>query len=271
MDHIFIIVTILRNRIFLNKSTFVSYIDFSRGFDSINRNLLLYRLSNIGITGKMYSALSSLYRHPQTRIVLNNIPTDYFSVPLGVKQGSPESPTIFAIFIDTLAQELNNSGKGITLEHVLGQNDDENRSQTMVTCLFYCDDIALLAENEEDLEFLLNILHSWCLKYRMSDNMLKTNIQHVRPKRVKESTYTFYLGGKLVEYCSSYKYLGVTIDEHMSFQTIANRKAEPAGRALGSVIAKHIKSGGLPLDVFQLLWESCVLSVALYGSEIWGF
>ena len=46
---------------------------------------------------------------------------------------------------------------------------------------------------------------------------------------------------------------------------------DPDSRALGSVIAKHIKNKGFPLKIYKLLWESCVLSIGLYGAEVWGF
>ena len=37
----------------LGKETFLCFIDFQKAFDSVNRNLLLYKLSSIGIRGCM--------------------------------------------------------------------------------------------------------------------------------------------------------------------------------------------------------------------------
>ena len=36
------------------------------------------------------------------------------------------------------------------------------------------------------------------------------------------------------------------------------------------MISKLIKNKGLPCNIYKILWESCVLSVAHYGAEVWG-
>ena len=71
IDHIFTLMTILRNRKSMNKSTFICYIDFRRAFDSVDRQLLLFSLSKIGIVGQMYFTLKALYNDPKSRIVMD--------------------------------------------------------------------------------------------------------------------------------------------------------------------------------------------------------
>ena len=60
IDHIFSLVTILRNRKAQGKATFICFIDYKKAFDSVDRNLLLFKLSKIGIVGKVYNAIRSL-------------------------------------------------------------------------------------------------------------------------------------------------------------------------------------------------------------------
>ena len=141
----------------------------------------------------------------------------------------------------------------------------------IVSTFIYADDIVILAESEDDLQSLIDIVNQWCSKWRLSVNLLKTNIMHVRNRRKAISNYNFILGGNQIKYCSKYKYLGVTIFEHLIFEQTANELHDPASRALCSVVSKLIKNKGLPLKVYKILWESCVISVAQYGSEVWGF
>ena len=59
----------------------------------------------------MYKAISSLYSNPKSRVLLNDYETDYFDCPIGVKQGDCLSPTLFAIFINDLANEIKDIGR----------------------------------------------------------------------------------------------------------------------------------------------------------------
>ena len=83
-DHLYVLVTILRNRKEMGKDTFMTFIDFKKAFDMLDRNMLLYKLTAIGIRGRMYSAISSLYSNPQSRVVLYDHETEYFKCPMGV-------------------------------------------------------------------------------------------------------------------------------------------------------------------------------------------
>ena len=116
IDHIFSLCTILRNRKAMGLDTFLAYIDYKKAFDSVDRNLLLFKLSKIGVVGKFYCAISSLYQNPKSKVVLNEFETDYFDCPIGVKQGDCLSPTLFAIFINDLAEEIKSSGVGLDLD-----------------------------------------------------------------------------------------------------------------------------------------------------------
>ena len=139
--------TVLRNRKLSGQETFLCYIDYKKAFDSVERHLLLFKLSQVGITGNMYRAISSLYSNPRSRVILNEHETRYFDCPVGVKQGDCLSPTLFAIFINDLASEIKNSNIGLILNETL-----------TINILLYADDIVLLAKNEEDLQDLLFIV-----------------------------------------------------------------------------------------------------------------
>ena len=61
-DHLFSLKSIVETRKLLNRSTFVAYIDFSKAYDSINRQKLWYKLENLGINGnsKILKAIKSM-------------------------------------------------------------------------------------------------------------------------------------------------------------------------------------------------------------------
>ena len=138
-----------------------------------------------------------MYSNPRSRVILQEYPTDYFDCPIGVKQGCCLSPTLFSIFLNSLAEEIKNSGVGIDLGNILGENlktfenFGENFDKLFLNILLYADDIVLLTTNENDLQFLLNIVEQWCLKWRLEVNLTKTNILHVRSSRKSQSKFCF--------------------------------------------------------------------------------
>ena len=76
IDHIYILCTVLRNRKATGKGNFLCFVDFKKAFDMVDRNLLLYKLSNIGIEGNMYKAIASMSCNPKSRVILQEHSTD---------------------------------------------------------------------------------------------------------------------------------------------------------------------------------------------------
>ena len=269
IDHVLVLCTILRNRKSMGLHTFLTFIDFQKAFDSVDRDLLLFKLSKIGIFGRFYGAISAMYSNPRSRIILNDHETEYFECPIGVKQGDCISATLFATFINDLAKEIKQTGVGLRLN--TNMEDPNLESNMLVNILMYADDIVLLTENEPDMQFLLSIVECWCSKWRLEVNLTKTNVMHVRGPGKSKSMFMFIFNRRPVDYCNSYRYLGVTLNEFLDYNFTSENQAEPAGRALGAIITKTIKNGGLPYNVYTMLFESCCTSVSDYGSEIWGF
>ena len=277
IDHIFSLVTILRNRKSENKQTFLCFVDFRRAFDSVNHVLLFNTISSkFGIVGKMYNSLLSLYRDPQTRIILTSAnscdETDYFQCPLGVKQGDILSPTMFSMFVHSLTDELEQSGLGVRLDLPPSPwSDSQSSSTLLLNHLIYADDLVCIAENSTDLQSLINIVNLWCCKHRLEANLLKTEVMHVRPPLVQRSKFNFKFGQRKINFCQSYKYLGLTINQFLDFGKMSNSFSDPADRALSAVIGKMIKNKGFPYNVFEMLYNCCVTTITDYAHEVIGF
>ena len=96
-------------------------------------------------------------------------------------------------------------------------------------------------------------------------------------KQVQKTTFEFKFENGIVESCESYKYLGVTLNEHLDFDKTTEVLCESAGRSLGGIITKMIKNGGprflastsiallkkYTLELLELLLESTKLLLFL--------
>ena len=258
IDHIYSLFTIVNAKIKEGGSIFCCFIDFQKAFDCINRDLLSFKLLKSGIDGKFYNALKALYRTPVACVQVNQYRTGWFPTPAGVKQGDVLSPTLFAIYINDLVLEIKEAAIGARL------------ADLTVGSLLYADDIVLLAESENDLQSLLNIVCSWCGRWRLRINKDKTQVVHFR-KRVLRSEFVFCFGSTPLSYTEHYKYLGLTLDDHLTFEEGVKALSDSAGRALGAVLNKVKLCRDLGYKTYTQLYNSCVCPVLDYGAGVWGY
>ena len=126
--------------------------DYSAAFDLVDRDLLLFALLNAGVDRHMIKVIREMYKNTSGAVRVNNSITQWFMTRAGVRQGQKDSPTAFAVFINSLAVELKQLNIGITIGH------------SKVSILLFADDIISIAEKENELQTLLDKLHAWCRK-----------------------------------------------------------------------------------------------------------
>ncbi len=257
MEHLYSLTSLIRNRKNMKKSTYSCFIDMKKAFDSVNHDCLFNRLLHSGICDKLYWSIKSLYSSPISAV--NDHLTDWFSIKSGVRQGDNLSTTLFALFINDLAVKLKESGCG-------AEFDTEKLS-----CLLYADDIVILADTEQELQTLLDIVYDWTRKWRLLINYGKTKVVHFRPLSFPRSDVVFKCGPTQLEYIDSYRYLGCELNQFLDFSHTAKVLAEASGRAIGSIVNKHKNSGGFHYNVYKKLYDTCVQPIMDYCGAVWGF
>ena len=96
----------------------------------------------------------------------------------------------------------------------------------------------LLSETEEGLQAMLECVNTWCCQWMVRVNVTKSKIMHFRGRTKKCSNFVFRLGDEHLSYVNEYKYLGITLDEHMTLNIAADQLAAAGSHALGQVIGK---------------------------------
>ena len=203
----------------------------------------------------MYKIIKQMYTNTKSCLKLNNLFTDWFDVNCGVRQGDNLSPTLFSFLINDLATHIKNLNKGIKV------------GADKVSILLYADDMVLLADNERNLQYMLNSMKEWTKKWRLKVNVNKSQIMHFRAKRKPCTSFNFVFGDERLEKVTSYKYLGIYLD----YIKCSHILAESAGRALGGIITTFTSLRDCGYRTYTKLFETGVLSILTYGAEIWGY
>jgi len=188
----------------------------------------------------------------------DNITTEWFDVNRGLRQGCLLSPLLFNLFINDLITSINELAVGVDVD---GQ---------CISIFAYADDVVLLADNENDLNLLLECLSTWCVNNKMNVNPKKSKVVHFRCYSVDRTDCTFKCGNVNMEIVRSYTYLGLLLTERLDYVRMGTVAANSASRALGLLISKYKVLGGMQYNTFTKLYDAMVWSILDYGAVIWG-
>ena len=173
--------------------------------------------------------------------------TKFFEMNIGVRQGDSLSPLLFNIFINDLANDLEqNTAAAAKLGNL------------HIGFLFYADDLIQLSQSTDGLQDLIDRLNAYCKKMFLQINKNKTN------------GLNFHVDDDILEIVKGYKYLGVLITKSGSFSQ-AIRQLSSKGLKSCFAFKKYLSTTGyVPTEVWLSCFDAMVKPILLYGSEVWG-
>eukprot|EP00808_Paulinella_micropora_P009796 g75098.t1 len=183
----------LVHRRLAKRSTDLFFVDFRKAFDTVWQDGLWERLWQSGIRGQAWHIIRDAYRGIHMRVLLDGCLTQPVPMSQGVRQGDPLSPVLFLIFIDALAEMLAEQCKGLAYS---SEGPDTRRQ---LRSLLYVDDVVMLAESPEELNAMLEVVHSFCDTWRIEINLAKSQVMEVHPRGVCRNTGSYYYGSKAVQ------------------------------------------------------------------------
>ena len=227
-------------------------LDITKAFDSVPHPPLLNRLQALQAPPYLVDFLGSFLLNRSATLLIDNV-SQCVTVPRGVPQGSSLSPTLFAIYINSLADQI----------------------QAPTQLLMYADDCLLFQEigrHPSDALPLQNALHKvaqWGTHWDLSFNAAKTQLCRFSRLR-KTHPIALQQGSSIIEEKPMLKYLGLDIDAAWTFIGHLKSKKIICQRRLAQIRRlSHSLWGSSPL-VTKRLVDSCVLPACLYGSSVFG-
>lgn len=194
----------------LDEKFFVSciFVDFRKAFDSVEHNLMIKKLQNIGINGKDLQLFESFLKNRYQFVKINNEQSNLELVRFGVPQGSLTGPLLFNIYSNDVFQIKLNG-------HLIMYADDQviiNKAKT-------------IDELFQKMNSDLTNINSWTLKNHLQINPAKTNyiIFEMKNKSLDECSYHHLkLNNSIIQRTLNSKYLGLVVDSKLSFNNHVN-------------------------------------------------
>ena len=256
-DHIFVLNTILWKAKALNEKVHLGFVDISKAYDSVNRDLLWKKLEKIGIRGSFLDALKALYTGDSVRCMFNNTKTKPVYLRRGLRQGCSLSPLLFAIYISDIGDTLSNSPLGFTLD---GQP---------IAGLLFADDIVLISKTADGLKTLFAIVKSHC-----DDLLLEINTAEGKSEIVSPADDVWDIVGDDGEVSLTlrqvlhYKYLG--LESYLSPAVTCRAKNAKCIQTANKYkfACLHIgKRGPDVVDATLATWVNIAVPSILFGCE----
>ena len=237
----------------LDNKTFACgvFIDLEKAFDTVNHKILLQKLDHYGIRGITNKWFSSYLSNRKQKVSLAGISSEYREISCGVPQGSILGPLLFLIYIN----DMNKAVKYSLTHHFA---DDTN---------LLCSDKdpkVLQRKMNEDLR----LIFQWLCANRLSLNVSKTEFIVFKPPRKSlPERFTLKLNGKTLMESSKIKYLGVVMDDRLTWKHHFLELRKKLNKSIGIIFKMRQLC---PQKVLLSLYYSLVYSHLSYGICLWG-
>lgn len=261
------------------KNLYMAFIDLSKAFDTVNRELLWVVLQKFGVPEKYLSVLRQLHDGMQARVRAGGLTSDPFPVAVGVKQGCILAPALFNLFlaaINLITHNIIGGYKGVKIEYRLDGNLFNLRrlqahtktSIRHIIELQYADDLVLLANSPIDLQDSLDILTSAYVAMGLKVNINKTEvlIQHTGIEPIQPR---FHIQGEVLKVVENFTYLGSTLDSSCSLDIEINARINNASAAFGRLNQRVFNNHHLKPTTKAAVYRAVCVSTLLYGAETW--
>ena len=261
------------------KDLYLAFIDLSKAFDTVNRDLLWEVLGKLGVPAKFCNLLRQLHDGMQACVSNGGQQSPFFSVDVGVKQGCVLAPTIFNMFISTvtlLSHKHLDPTDGIRIQYRLDGSLFNIRllqATTKLTTqhileLQYADDCALLAHSPESLQRALNVVASIYSAIGLQINIKKTQIL-VQEFTPQPNPPIFTLDGHPLANVPHFTYLGSTLSSSCTIDDDVQARIGLASTAFGRLRSRVFQNRNLTISTKAAVYKAVCLSTLLYGSETW--
>ncbi|RVE41206.1 hypothetical protein evm_014144, partial [Chilo suppressalis] len=212
--------------------TVAVFLDVEKAFDRVWHPGLILKLSKSAVHPGLTMLIASYLESRSFRVTVEGVESPIHPVEAGVPQGSVLSPALYTIYTDDLPSI----------------NEDLQQWESRVNLALFADDCAFFTSAAWPkaaamrMQKQLAKLPQWLKQWRVSVNVSKTAAICSTYKRPPPK---LTLDGHQIEWASSTKYLGVTIDKNIRMVAHAEEAITKSRKARAAL--RPILTSNLPL------------------------
>ena len=178
------------------------FLDLSKAFDTLDHEILFAKLEHYGIRNVALQWIKSYFSNRRQFVKINQTCSSTQTIKCGVPQGSILGPLFFILYINDLP-----------------------RASKLTEPLLFADDTSIFFSNSNP-NYLENVLNNellnidiWLKCNKLSINVQKTSYVIFRPSQRKVNhNFSLSFGGQPLTQSNVTKFLGVYLDEHLTWK-----------------------------------------------------
>ena len=230
----------------------IIYLDFAKAFDKVDLSILMKKLRDLGISGRLGHWIGNFITSRKQRIRVGDKVSDWKDVASGVPQGSVLGPLLFLVHIWDLGRDLGPS-EGTILKFV----DDTKLVKPVKT-----------EEDIEDLQKTLNKLYDWQEANNMEYNGRKFQLLRLgKDESLKNDTSLFSADyNDIIEPNDWVRDLGIAVNNRANFRTQRDQALIKIKKKAGWILRTF---GSRDPRLLRSLWKALVQPLVDYCGQLW--
>lgn len=244
------LITDIRSNLDQNKKCAILSLDLCKAFDTVNHDILIGKLFDIGIRGKINCWFESYLKERKQFVKIGNSRSSSKIITCGVPQGSILGPVLFLIYINSMPK--------LKLKGTIKLFADDT------TIVYFADSITEIRCN---ITYDLEILYNWLQSHKLTLNLNKSSYMFINKQQTNEKFNCITLNNRTIVYTKTIKFLGLHIDENLNWR----KHIEYLRKYISPLIGILFKIRNcIPLKFLKNIYFSLVHSKIQYLISIWG-
>ena len=253
---------------------YIAFIDLTKAFDLVSRKGLLEILKKIGCPPRLLKIIASFHENTRNSVRFKGATSEAFPVGSGVKQGCVLAPTLFGIFFSLLLQHaFGGCDEGIYLYtrsdgklfNIARLRAKSKVKLILIRELLFADDAAIVSHSVAHLQRLVDRFAYACKEFGLTISLKKTKVM----AQNSDTPPVITIGGQPLEVVPTFTYLGSTVSNSVNLDFELNSRIGKAAGTMAKLNDRVWKNNKLTMRTKLRVYQACVLSSLLYGSETW--
>ena len=229
----------------------VCFLDISKCFDCIDNNILLKKkMERYGVKNNELLWFTNYLSGRKQTVYCHEKLSKFNKLSVGIPQGSALGPLIFLVFINDLSECL-----------------------LSCSCNIYADDVVIYISEKSDeaitstLQADLENISKWYKRNKLKVNVDKTYSMLLKRNPLTSQEVNIYLDGYIIKQVKHIRYLGIEIDENLTWNSQVKNLSKSLAFKLFSL--KKV-SQFTDTKVLNKIYNCTIQPILDYSCSVWG-